>query len=479
MSKIRHYQLAKKGGGIIKRLFVPCSFFLTLFFIIFYALSILPLSEPNKLLLLLLTVAASCVFAFAKTTIVPSYACGKLAFAFFPLLFYATFAAVGNHLFLQPARFTLWTHWLYFFAFAVWVFPMLMSMLYLLEKGAQSLPVAPPSTKAEQRKGFIATFIACTAIGAIYLLAYNPAIMSFDSFHQWLQARGDIELTNAHPFMHTLFIRGLIQIFPHPAFVVFPQILFFAFVCASYISFLLSLGMPKKLLFIFICFFALIPTNGIHLVTLWKDVPYSTTILWLTLVLAKLCFNKTYGKTLSDLIELTIPLILVCVLRHNGLIVYAVMAIALFVFAQRRKIWGLVVPVIISLTVLVLGVYPLQKSMQVVPIGPAFKYQALANDLAGIYFSQLPPPNELKFIFDGQVSNEESGVKYSPYYNYLDYSKKTSSIKVFDFLRLYIETSLQYPGAMINNFLCRTDLYWDVTTGKDGDLPWQNSSSLK
>lgn len=316
--------------------------------------------------------------------------------------------------------------------------------------------------------------------GLLYLFAYNPAIMSPDSMSQWHQAVGLEPLVDWHPAFHTLLIRVLAGLVPSPGLVALAQIIFFAAVFSSALQFLYRRGISFKALILGAAVLVLIPTNGMHLVTLWKDVPYGITLLWLTVILARL-ITEDYERLGSWLLpaELGIALVLVFLLRQNGVLVYIIMATALAVILIRKRKYAYLFVIAVSLAVALLIIFPLYDHFDVEPAPPGNKYFALVNDLAGVKFSGAEIPRETGRFLDEVLDLKRLEPVYSPYRaNYDFYQPELHRVEPARVVKIYSATLFRNPGQVVGKVLQRLDLYWNIATGRNAYIGALNTREI-
>jgi hypothetical protein len=423
--------------------------------------------------LFLIILSAVSLFYFHKAyheLLIAEYleATGKYLLA--GLITYASFAAAGNYLFLNPVTLNKPLNWLFFILVWLWVAPIMISLLYLLElmKKAALDRLNPTPENTRPLRARLLLIMITMLVGATYLVAYNPAIMSPDSFSQWQQASGIEPLVNWHPPFHTLLIRALIMIRPSPSLVALAQIFYFALIFSAALMIFYHRGVKLKILALLLFLFVMIPTNGIHLVTLWKDVPYAITLLWLTLILIKVILFE-YGKKRPFLLasELCVALVFAYFFRQNGIIVYLIYSLFITFYLVRRSIFKPLVGVFLSIAIIILIRYPLYGHLQVEPAPPGNKYVALINDLAGAYFEGGSLTPEAELYLASVVDLDQFKKVYSPYRaNYDYYRPELDQTQMLKFLKIYSHTFINNPLLMINSILCRLDLYWNITTGK-------------
>jgi hypothetical protein len=174
----------------------------------------------------------------------------------------------------------------------------------------------------------------------VYLLAFYPGMMSADSMDQWGQVLSG-RFVDHHPAFHTFLIWLLTRLYFSPTVVAIAQIISLAIVAGLWFAFFESLGIRRWLIWITALVFAVIPVNGTMVNTLWKDIPYSTAVLGLTLIVALVVFTKgKWIESIASQIILGLTAALVLLLRHDGLLLGAGTLVILFIAYPRKwKPW--------------------------------------------------------------------------------------------------------------------------------------------
>ena len=174
-------------------------------------------------------------------------------------------------------------------------------------------------------------------VWGIYLLTFWPGMMSTDSNVQWQQVITGI-FSDAHPVFHTLFIWLITRLWFTPAAVAIVQILSLSLTTAWGISLLDEQGLPWAA-WTLVALFALSPANGDMVIILWKDIPYSTSLFLLSLMILKIVFSQ--GKWLakrSTWVWLALVSLCVASFRHNGLpIPFLTLPILILVYKKWWK----------------------------------------------------------------------------------------------------------------------------------------------
>lgn len=177
-------------------------------------------------------------------------------------------------------------------------------------------------------------------IWLIYWLAFYPGMMSADSMNQWGQVLTG-KFIDHHPAFHTFLIWLLTRIYFSPTIVAIAQIISLAFVSGLWFAFFESLGIQRWIIWLVTLIYAIIPVNGTMVNTLWKDIPYSTAVLGLTLIIARIVVSKgVWITSLSTQIILGITAALVLLLRHDGVVLgVGTLLVLILIFPKKWKAW--------------------------------------------------------------------------------------------------------------------------------------------
>jgi hypothetical protein len=177
-------------------------------------------------------------------------------------------------------------------------------------------------------------------VWGIYLLAYFPGMMSADSMVQWEQILTG-KFVDHHPAFHTFLLWLVTRIYLSPATIAIAQIVSLALIAGLWFAFLESLGVRQWIIWSLAFIFAVVPVNGTMVNTLWKDIPYSTAVLGLTLILALIVVTK--GKWISSTaskIILGITVALVLLIRKDGVTVgVGTLLLLIIVYPRKWKSW--------------------------------------------------------------------------------------------------------------------------------------------
>jgi hypothetical protein len=340
-----------------------------------------------------------------------------------------------------------------------------------------------------------------------YFLAFYPGVTSYDSDWQLKQTLGIMPYSDHHPIFHTLLIGAvtgfgeIVGLRMNTSVALFSvlQILVTTAVFAYALTRMRAWGCGKGLRVVSLLFMALFPIHAIYSVTMWKDVPFGTSILLLSVVLIdvareKRAFfvdTKTNAPRMDHFILLTLSLLAVALLRNNGRYVAALTIFILFIALRpvRWPMFAVGVSCLVLFAVIMLSIFgfvhfqsgsraemlsvPMQQFARIAKEYPEslsaqqvdFLRNLNAGDLDhdGETYADLPN-NELPTI-------QEIGERYNPtisdpvkWFLNDDYFEKNLG----RFLLNWVVLCLQHPGTALTAFLNNNYGYWTVIQGEWG-----------
>ena len=174
-------------------------------------------------------------------------------------------------------------------------------------------------------KAILLIAIICFACWLPYFLYEYPGIMTADSLVQYAEFAGNEPVSNHHPIVHTLLIKMFCDIATlfhkdHQigiALYTLFQMIFMSLCCGVLVTHIRS----RKLQILAILFYALVPFNGVFVVTVWKDIIFAgITMLLLCCVidLRENCLKEISLKTTLMWVTFSILGILFALFRSNA-----------------------------------------------------------------------------------------------------------------------------------------------------------------
>lgn len=407
------------------------------------------------------------------------------------------FFFVGNQSFAYPVNKSITImNMLYFIVTCLWVFPLIILILIWYSR------ITITTKKYSGLKFLFFTSISIIGPSMIALYAFNPAISSPDTRDCLDSAHHIKGMVNWHPPFYVLLLKVLISIWDSPYTIVLFQLIFWVFVVSEMLLFLRERGVSENVLLLLALMMGFAPSTFVHLVTIWKDIPYTISLLWLSVILSKFILKRERGIFLS--LEFIAASVLTFFLRQNGMVVLAFVYLTLIMF--NKKIDKYVISnMIISIVAITLIRFPLYSYMQVKSGGPrqimkvlnseidsymkvdsgeprdivklltddlysyvqvnsggGGKFIGLGQDILGIYYANGIVSEDTMQMVNVLTTEDVGQYPYNPYYAYAGYSLNVSIPK---FLKNYVNTAVHNPGLFMKVLLLRTDCVWDIFGG--------------
>ncbi|WP_136580538.1 hypothetical protein [Niastella caeni] len=400
-------------------------------------------------------------------------------FCFLLVVLYAGFASVGHPLFftgfpvpqvaVKLLFLLLFCCWLSYVAIAFLYFTDLCK-IWLFEK-SKVQPVTRSYSTGKLYLIFASILIACWSL---WLIGFYPGTMSPDSFEQWKQAYGILKLNDAFPVIYAFIIRGLTTIWYSPAIIAIVQILFMAGIFSSFLVFLYKAGIPYKWLLVFAIITGIMPTNGIMVITIWKDIFFCVVVVWLTLVIAELLTQTYIFNRKITLICLSVSLLAVAILRHNGVMAALCCAAVLIVFAVKNKRKEILLPVAcFLLAFFTYRKFILHTWLKVPPVPTGFQLTAPMHGMGSIIYYNQPLPASTMEEMQKLLPVEVWKSHYTPYSAdeymfqtdtpFIDNLSKVPTPKV---VSMYANTLIHHPFLIVKDRLSGTELLWNAFQGQ-------------
>lgn len=308
-----------------------------------------------------------------------------------------------------------------------------------------------------------------------FLLINFPAVMTPDSLSQYRQIIGTQHYSDHHPWAHTMVFGFFYNIgflitgdtYLAIAFYTVAQMILVSLSIAYVWAALYEMGLKKGYCAAGLILFVICPYNLVYSVTIWKDILFSVSILVLTVTLFRLYEQLKEGQkgSIRDWILYGISALAMCMLRHNGLYGFAVAVVILFIMFRKK---------ILILLWITIGVFcacfiikgPVMDMAEVTPGQFVYKLCIPLQQVCRVVAQELPMAeeeialiekiNDISYV----VENYEGGCA--------DYM--TSWVEAGDqdyliahkgeYLKLWIDLGLRYPGEYVQAFIDQTKGYW-------------------
>jgi hypothetical protein len=310
--------------------------------------------------------------------------------------------------------------------------------------------------------------LPCIAIWAVYLVAFWPGLMSPDSIAQWDQVL-QTSFSNNYPAFHTLTNWLITRIWLSPAAVAVAQIIALACVFSLTIHELELWGVGPRIRALVTAVFCLSPVNGMLVITLWKDIPYTSAMLGLFMVVLRMV--RTEGRwlqTAPGMVTLWLVLLLVSLFRHNGVLMVGLFLVFMLIvwrtvcFKQLLRVSVRWILVFIIITV------PVYRLIGVAPMAKFFARQNLMHQIgAMIHHGVIESRSDLSFL--ALIQPIDGWVKYYNCYslNVLVYNEHVQhqflESHADQLVDIWKRSILRHLDVVWEHQKCVTSLLWQIT----------------
>jgi len=306
-----------------------------------------------------------------------------------------------------------------------------------------------------------------------YFIAFFPAIVTIDSYYQILQGFGYMQLTDVHPFVHTL-LQGIIlrfgtyftdNIYTALAFMSIFQMICFSSIIAYAERTLFIKGFNKISRGLLVGFYALHPILASYSVILWKDIWISYFILFYIVAFYEIFDNDKITR--ANMVRLILGLLGILFFKSTGLYIFIIsLPVTIYCLWKFKKSFFtksilvlMSVLLIYGLTrFIVIGIYQIPKgnsqdtlSVPLQQIARTVKYNG-----EGITEEEKDILREI-LLYDA-LADAYDPIVSDPVKNLFDY-KAFSADKV-RYLKTWLSIGLRYPNTYIKSLLVSTYGYW-------------------
>jgi len=333
-----------------------------------------------------------------------------------------------------------------------------------------------PGVVAESKQPgrfFILCFAVISGVYLVYLFgAAYPGYYTPDSFNSLQQIRSGVYVNN-HPYWYTMLIQLLVSLggcffdSTNAALAVYSvvQILFLAACMSWSLVTLYQRGCPKWLLAAALAGFACLPYHIAFSVTMWKDIPFSASILLLLTSLYRIM--KQVGSKKGNVILYAIGAVGLCLMRTNGLALFFVTTLVMLLVLKKDRKMLLILAVLILVFCWVLT----NPVLEALDVGEtdfveilAVPFQQVARVITHGYTLSPEDYEMLNRVFDveliPQIFMHES----------VDPIKQTAlrqdqrlylKENLVDYGRLWLRLGVSHPGEYLKAWIELTKGYWN------------------
>lgn len=382
------------------------------------------------------------------------------------LYLYAAFSLVGQRIWIYPLTLKITISGIFvFLCTVIWVIPIINSGLYYLEK----LSTHSFSNSDRLKTGsFVFICISLLIFPAVYnLYANNPGISSEDTVTCLVQNAHHLHgMNNWHPPFYCMILGLIIKIWDSTYAIIIAHYLFWVYVIIELIILLRKMKIKESILIIVTVLFGFNTANIIHLNSIFKDIPYTVSLLWSLIIIAKLAiYYDEYKYKWYIYLELIVALVGVYFYRKNGMVSCIIMLGALITVLRKNiKVWA---AGIISIMLILMINGPIYRYFEVQDLGKYGMYIGLSQDILGVYYSGGEVSEDTLQMINVMTNYNNSEYKYNPTFSFQAYGLE---VEIKEFIINYIDTFVKNPITMARAIIAREDLLWNIFQGEDANI---------
>ena len=380
---------------------------------------------------------------------------------------YGAFALVGQRIFIYPLTLKVTGAGLFVFAATVaWFVPVIWSFLYWMDCFARFSVGHSMEEKCPFRLMIVLTGLLL--LPAFYnLAANNPGISSRDTLvSMGYNAHNLRGMMDWHPAFYCMVLSVILKIWDSTYAVIFVQYFFWLYVMLEVLLFFRKKGLKDGAILLIAFFSGMNAANFMHLNTIWKDVPYALSLLWIWVILFRLSVDgDEYRRKWYIYAELVAALTGIFFYKKNGPAAVVVVVVFMAVILKRNiRMWcGLFVTMFLILFIK----YPLYSYFEVKDMGRYGMYIGLSQDILGVYYSGGQVSEETLKMINIMTDYNNAEYEYNPTWARQSYGL---DVEPLEFIVNYIDTFLKNPVLLVKAVADREDAVWDIYQGQDAVL---------
>lgn len=383
------------------------------------------------------------------------------------LYFYGSFSLVGQRILVYPLNQQITISGLFVFIITtIWFVPVVDTIIYLYRYLGKKL--LAKENKSCNKLKFILIGVAFLLLPAGFnLYANNPGISSSDTLTCMVTNAHNLRgMFDWHPAFYCMVLRVILTFWDSTYAVILIQYFFWGYVMMEGMLYLREKGICDKLLLAVAFFSGTCAANFLYLNTIWKDIPYTLSLLWCFILLGKLTidFDK-YKRKWFVYVELFIALVGIFFYRKNGMVSFIVIAASMMIFLKKnRKVW-------MTLAVTIMAIFtikgPVYNYFEIEDAGKHGIYIGLSQDILGTYYASGEVSEKTLQMINVMTSYNTAEYEYTPTWARQSYDLNVQPV---EFIKCYLDTFIRNPLILTRAVIAREDALWSIFPGEDAVL---------
>jgi hypothetical protein len=332
--------------------------------------------------------------------------------------------------------------------------------------GAGSNKYALPELRHVRRWDIVAFALPQLCIYLIYLLLFYPAIMTSDSLDQWSQSQTGL-WNDWHPPLYAMMESGLRAFWNSPAIIALMQIVMLAFASGSLIAMARAAACaPRWAAYAGALLCAAFPVVAIDSITLWKDIPYSASVVFVTaMTIGVTCLSLPMLRKLVWVLLGFLAVVICLAFRYNGL-PFLLASLLLIVCLAPREKWRAVGMVVTAMLVVYVFNGPVLNALGVVRTHASVSlaiHHIAAHQAAGEVLTSQSDRDLIRRVWTG-TGNLPYDCSYA---GVTIYDPRIEGVALQgaarDMVQLAVRLALAHPRVELRHTLCVSSMVWRLS----------------
>ena len=423
---------------------------------------------PTRIILYLISICAALQFESKRKYVYEMCNTTAKRIILYFLYVYAAFSLAGQRIFIYPLTIRVTIVGMFVFAVTLlWFIPVIQTIICVYDKLGK---ISFSQKHNVNDIIFTIVIIFMLLLPAAYnLFANNPGISSSDTNGIMIEYAHHLHgMRDWHPAFYCMVLSVILKIWDSTYAVIIVQYFFWIYVMTELLFYLRKKGIKDMILLCVAFFSGINAANFLHLNTIWKDIPYTLSLLWTLVILAKLAIDSDeYKKKWYIYAELVMALIGVFFYRKNGVAAFIIIAVMMGIILRNNiKMWGA-----LAITVLLIFTVkgPVYSYFDIKDPGRYGMYIGLGQDILGVYYSNGEVSGDTLQMINVMTNYNNAEYEYTPTWSNQSYDLDVGPM---EFVVNYLDTFIKNPVLMIRAVIDREDALWDIFAGQDS---WLNN----
>ena len=351
----------------------------------------------------------------------------------------------------------------------------------IVSEAASKIPLLSRSPEKKERQGkwyvYLLFVVVCLLGYLPYYLMYYPTWLNNDAVWQIEQALGWAAASNHHPYFHTLILKGLFMIGYRisgsytggAAFYTFVQVLVMAMVFAFFLYQLYKRGTRMLWLLLAVVFYAFLPINGLLTICMGKDEFFTAALLLFMWMTVEYDLDAEEAGDEARAVGYIVIGFLLCVLRSNGIFIYAGTAVILLIVKMKKGHFPRRTFLCVAAVLLCYLIYhgPVLRALQVEPPDTIEGLTMPTQHILCAYLKGGELTEEEVAMIDEVVPVDEVGDYYNPWLfdivkNFIrsDGDQQVIADHKWEYFKLWFRVGLRNPLQYVVAQVRQTAGYW-------------------